>query len=45
MVTHNPKFIENIGVDKVFLMKEGSVKKEGDSKLIDYVANHGFGDL
>jgi len=45
MVTHNPKFIENIGVDKVFLMKDGSVKKEGDSKLIDYVANHGFGDL
>ncbi len=45
MVTHNPKFIEDMSVDKVFLMKNGEIKKEGGKDLIEYVEQNGFGAL
>lgn len=45
MVTHNPKFIEDLSVDKVFLMKDGVIKQEGGSELVSYVEKNGFGAL
>lgn len=45
MVTHNPKFIEDMPIDKVFLMKNGEIKKEGGKDLIEYVEKNGFGAL
>jgi len=42
IITHSTKILESLTVDVCHVMEEGVIVKEGDSKLIDEINEHGF---
>ena len=42
IITHYFKILEFIDVDKVYVMKDGNIVKEGDSKLAKEISENGF---
>lgn len=44
VITHYNKILEYIGADKVYVLKNGSIAKEGDGSIIKQIENEGFGD-
>jgi len=45
IITHYFKILEFINVDKVYVMKEGNIVKEGDSNLAKEISENGFANL
>jgi len=45
IITHYFKILEFIDVDKVYVMKDGNIVKEGDSKLAKEISENWFKDL
>jgi len=45
IITHYFKILEFIDVDKVYVMKEGNIVKEGDSSLAKEISENGFANL
>jgi len=45
IITHYFKILEFIDVDKVYVMKDGNIVKEGDSSLAKEISENGFTNL
>ncbi len=45
IITHYFKILEFIDVDKVYVMKDGNIMKEGNSSLAKEISENGFNDL
>ena len=45
IITHNSKILEHLKIDRVHVLLDGKIVKEGDSSLIDEVNSHGFENL
>ena len=45
IITHYFKILEFINVDKVFVMKDWNIVKEGDSSLAKDISQNGFANL
>jgi len=45
VITHNLKVLSKLKVDRVYVMREGKIVMEGDSKLISMVEKMGFAKL
>ena len=44
IITHYPNFAKLLNVSKVYIMKSGSIYKQGNIDLISNIENDGFGD-
>ena len=42
IITHHTSILEYLKPDKVCVMKDGTIVKEGDASLADYIENNGF---
>ncbi len=45
IITHYFKILEYINVDKVYVMKDGLVKKQGDMSLVKEISESGFAEI
>lgn len=45
IITHYFKILEFIDLDKVYVMKDGNIIKEGDMKLVKEISESGFANL
>jgi Fe-S cluster assembly ATP-binding protein len=45
IITHYFKILEFIDVDKVYVMKDGNIVKEGDMGLVKEISESGFFNL
>ncbi len=44
VITHYGRFLEYVEVDKVVMMKEGMVVKEGGREVVKEIEERGFGE-
>ncbi len=45
IITHYFKILEYIDVDRVYVMKDGKVKKEGAKELAKMISESGFSEI
>ncbi|MDO8467374.1 MAG: Fe-S cluster assembly ATPase SufC [Nanoarchaeota archaeon] len=42
IITHYKRILDYLNIDKVFIMKDGLIIKEGDKSLVDEIENEGY---